>query len=373
MKKTIIISLKIIGISVLLLSIFIWAFLQFDPVFGADLSKENMERYKLSTNFDGTVFKNKIPTKIDTRDPQSQESMLTSILNLLAPEQGKIPSKILPSKKFFADSLINNSFVWFGHSTVLMNISNMVILTDPVFYNASPVPGTVKPFKIENPITIKNLPKKIDVVLISHDHYDHLDYKAIVELEPKVSAFYVPLGIKAHLLSWGVPNHKIIEQDWGDSTTNKLVTFTTTPARHFSGRGLSNRYSTLWCSWVISSENMNVFFNGDSGYFEEYKVIGETYGPFDISFMENGAYDKNWAEIHMLPEESIQAAIDLNSKLTFPIHWGKFDLANHKWKDPIIRASKESELKNMSIATLLVGQIFTLENVPQKKWWEAID
>lgn len=299
--------------------------------------------------------------------------MVSSIVKLLSPEKGKIPTTLLPSAKFNKNELLNNSFVWLGHSTILMKVNELVIITDPVLYNASPVPGTVKPFEIEHPIKAKDLPQKIDIVLISHDHYDHLDYKAIQELEPRISYLYVPLGIKAHLLKWGVPESKIKEKDWGETINYNNVKFTMTPARHFSGRGLTNRFTTLWCSWVITSQDLNIFFNGDSGYFDEYKTIGEKYGPFDISFMENGAYDKDWAEIHMLPEESVQATIDLKSNLMFPIHWGKFDLANHNWKDPIIRASNETELKKVHIATPLIGEIFTLKNIPHQKWWQSIN
>jgi L-ascorbate metabolism protein UlaG (beta-lactamase superfamily) len=373
LKKTLFILLKAIGILLLLLAISIWAFLNFHPTFGDVANSESLSKFQLSENYDGEVFKNLIPTNIDTRDPQTSESMVTSIFKMISPEPGKIPNTVLPSIKFKKRDLTNNSFAWLGHSTIVMNVDNLVIITDPVLYNASPVPGTVAPFAIEHTITANDLPDKIDVVLISHDHYDHLDYQAIQELEPRINFFYVPLGIKAHLLKWGVPNTKIKEKDWEDTITHKQVTFTMTPARHFSGRGLNNRFSTLWCSWVIESNDLSIFFNGDSGYFEEYKKIGKEHGPFDISFMENGAYDKNWAEIHMLPEQSVQASIDLNSNLMFPIHWGKFDLANHTWKDPIIRASNETEVKNVNIATPLIGEIFTLNNIPHKKWWQSLN
>ncbi|MFX3626118.1 MAG: MBL fold metallo-hydrolase [bacterium] len=294
------------------------------------------------------------------------------IQGMLNPPKGKIPNAKLPSVKFEAHQLKNNSFVWLGHSTILMNIEGTTVLTDPVFHNASPIPGTVTPFEMEHETPMTSLPDEIDVVIISHDHYDHLDYKAIKKLADKVKVFLVPLGLKAHLEYWGVNEAKIQEKDWQQSVTYKTLTFTMTPARHFSGRGLFNRYSTLWCSWVIKASKLSVFFNGDSGYFDEFKEIGKQYGPFDIAFIENGAYDEDWSEIHMMPEESVQANIDLQSKLMFPIHWGKFDLANHTWDEPIIRASKETELKNVNIATPLIGQVFTLNNIPQTKWWEMV-
>jgi len=147
----------------------------------------------------------------------------------------------------------------------------------------------VKPFKREVVNDIESLPE-IDVIIISHDHYDHLDYLAIQKLEPKTKKFLVPLGVKAHLQRWDIPEEKIEEMDWYESTSYKTVEFTLTPSRHFSGRNVNNQMSTLWGSWVVQSNAVSIFFSGDSGYFNEFKKIGEIYGPFDIAFLENGAY-----------------------------------------------------------------------------------
>jgi len=372
MKKIIFNTLKVLFTIIFLLVFSVWAFLSFAPTFGDVSSGESQEKIKESKNYNGEVFVNLIETKTDTRDPQSSESILTSLIGFLFPAEGKNPTVPLPSKKFNASELTNGSFVWMGHSTILMKTEGQIILTDPVFNQASPIPGTVEAFEMEHKNLITDLPEKINVVLISHDHYDHLDYQAIQDLDTRVENFFVPLGIKAHLLKWGISPEKIREMDWYENTSLNGISFTMTPARHFSGRGLTNQFTTLWCSWVIKSPAAKIFFNGDSGYFDEFKTIGEKYGPFDIAFMENGAYDKDWAEIHLLPEESVQASLDLKSKLMFPIHWGKFDLGNHPWDEPIIRASKESELKNVNIATPLIGEIFTLQNIPQQKWWEMV-
>ncbi len=357
---------------ILIFSFSIWLFVNFAPVFGDDAKGESLRNIKASENFDGEKFVNLIETKLVTKDPQENTIAISDIYSAFFPVASKNPQRKLPSAKFKSSELLNNSFVWFGHSTILMQTDSLIILTDPVFKYASPVPGVIKPFEIEYPIEIKDLPKKVDIVLISHDHYDHLDYKAIQELDKRVGQYFVPLGIKAHLLKWGIPEEKIKEKDWYDVIYYKNTSFTMTPARHFSGRGLNNQFSTLWCSWVISSPDLNVFFNGDSGYFDEFKKIGEKFGPFDIAFMENGAYDLDWAEVHMLPEESVQANIDLKSELMFPIHWGKFDLAKHTWNEPIIRACNEAELKEVKMVTPLIGQVFNLENVPHLKWWELI-
>lgn len=372
MKRILLKTLKYIGITLLVITLVVIAFFNFHPTFGGSPSESSMEIIKASKNYDGEKFINLIETKLETGDPENRKSIMDFIGGMLNPPKGKVPTEKLPSAKFEAKQLTQNSFVWMGHSTILMNLDGVLVLTDPVFHNASPIPSTIEPFEIENPIVIKDLPAKIDVVIISHDHYDHLDYKSIKELDDIVSTFLVPLGLKAHLMRWGVDETKIQEKDWHDSVTYNTLTFIMTPARHFSGRGLFNRYSTLWCSWVLKSSALKVFFNGDSGYFSEFNEIGKKHGPFDIAFTENGAYDEAWAEIHMLPEESVQANIDLQSKLMFPIHWGKFDLANHTWDEPIIRASKETELKNVNIATPLIGQVFTLDNVPHTKWWEMV-
>lgn len=372
LKKILFRIFKYLGIFLLAVTLLIVLFFNFHPTFGDSPSEESMKIIKASKNYDGETFVNLIETKLETGDPENRKSVMDFIGGMLNPPKGKVPSEKLPSAKFDSSQLQTNSFVWMGHSTVLMNLDGITVLTDPVFHNASPVPGTVTPFEIENTITMGDLPAKIDVVIISHDHYDHLDYKAIQKLADRVETFLVPLGLRAHLEHWGVDGAKIQEKDWQQSVIYKTLTFTMTPARHFSGRGLFNRYSTLWCSWVIKSPSLNVFFNGDSGYFDEFKEIGKKHGPFDIAFIENGAYDENWSEIHMMPEESVQANIDLQSKLMFPIHWGKFDLANHMWDEPIIRASKETVLKNVNIATPLIGQVFTLDNIPQTKWWESV-
>lgn len=372
MKKFLFRFLKVLLIVLLLLVAAIAIFINFSPAFGADPSGESLEKIAASPNFDGEKFVNMVETKVDTRDPQASQSMAKAFGQMLMPQEGKNPTEPLPSVKFDHHELINNRFVWMGHSTILMNLDGVIILTDPVYHNASPVPGTVEPFEMREPPSIDDLPTHIDVVVISHDHYDHLDYKSIQKLDKRVEHFLVPLGIKAHLTAWGLAEEKVTEKDWYDVIEHKGISFTMTPARHFSGRGISNRFSTLWCSWVITSSELNVFFNGDSGYFDEFKNIGSTYGPFDIAFMENGAYDKDWSEIHMMPEEAVQANIDLQSKRMFPIHWGKFDLAKHPWDDPIIRTSRATESQGVEIVTPLIGEVFSVENAPHLKWWEAM-
>ncbi|MCR9249290.1 MAG: MBL fold metallo-hydrolase [bacterium] len=355
---------------ILILVLSVTLFVNFAPAFGDDPSGAYLEQIKKSEHHNGEHFVNLVETRVDTSDPEKGMDIMGALYEFFNPPIGKNPSEPLPSEKFSPANFKNGSFVWFGHSTVLMRFNDINILADPVFFNASPIPGTAKPFEMQKQNEIEDLPE-IDVVIISHDHYDHLDYQAIQKLDEKVDKYLVPLGIKAHLLKWDVDEEKITEMEWYEETTIDDVLFAMTPSRHFSGRGLTNRFSTLWCSWVIQSDNdsTNVFFSGDSGYFTEFQKIGEKYGPFDIAFMENGAYNTDWSQIHFLPGENVQAAIDLKAKSMFAIHWGKFDLARHKWTEPIVLADSISAVRNVPLITPLVGEVFTLQNAPKKKWW----
>lgn len=347
-----------------LLAIAVTTFIFFAPTFGAKPSSNSIERMKTSANYQDGVFTNIEETQVDTRKPGESMDLAT----YLFPAKDKNPSTPLRSVQFEKGDFSNGDFVWFGHSTLMFRTNDINILIDPVFNRASPIPIGGKAFAMEAEHTIDSLPS-VDVILISHDHYDHLDHIAINDLASSTKLFLVPLGIESHLISWGVPASNIIELDWYESHTVGSNTFTLTPSRHFSGRGITNRFSTLWGSWVVKSDNLSVFLSGDSGYSTEFKRIGERFGPFDIAFIENGAYNKQWAQIHMMPEQSVQAAIDLNTGLFFPIHWGKFDLAKHQWTDPIERAVKEANSRSVPIVAPLVGQTFQLDDPPFETWW----
>ncbi len=359
--------LKILGVLLAIILIVVIAsaiFMVTAPQFGATPKGESLNRILASENQIDGKFVNLIDTVLDTRKPG--ESM--EIMSYLFPDENKNPSVAIQSVQFDYTAMQPGDFVWFGHSTVLLKTSELNIIADPVFYRASPIPIGGKPFAMTETPTTASLPA-LDVVIISHDHYDHLDHKAIQEIEARTERFLVPLGIGSHLLRWGVPADKITELDWYDSVQHGDTQFTLTPSRHFSGRGLTNRNTTLWASWVVKTDSHSVFFSGDSGYFKEFNVIGSRFGPFDIAFIENGAYDSGWSQIHMMPEESAQAAVDLNSTLFFPIHWGKFDLAKHQWTDPIIRAEAAAKKLKLTLVAPKVGQIFKLASPPFEPWW----
>jgi L-ascorbate metabolism protein UlaG (beta-lactamase superfamily) len=346
------------------------AFVNVSPQFGAEAKEQSLERIRKSSNFLNGEFKNSEKTIQNTGFKWS------TIPQFFTNGNNKVPSKELPieklTKSYFENVPIQPRITWFGHSTSFVEMEGLTIFIDPMLGDVpapSPFLGT-KRFQKELPISIDSLPK-IDIVLISHDHYDHLDYGSIVKLKDKVAEFYVPLGIKAHLTLWGVEASKITEFDWWESIRFNKVEFVSTPARHFSGRGVTNRNSTLWCSWVLKSENSNIFFSGDSGYGKHFKEIGEKYGPFDFAMVECGQYNEQWSQIHMTPEETIQASIDVKSSLTMPIHWGSFKLALHSWDDPIIRVSAQAKVLNVKITTPKIGEAIVLseENYPSEKWW----
>jgi len=239
---------------------------------------------------------------------------------------------------------------WFGHSA------------------PHPLLGS-KRFNDTLPLAIENIPN-LDAVIISHDHYDHLDYGSIKKLKDRVTHFYVPLGVGAHLISWGVAEEKITEMDWWESISFSGIQLTASPSRHFSGRGITDRFSTQWSSWVIKGKKDNIYFSGDSGYDSHFKEIGDKFG-LDMAIMECGQYDAQWPLIHMMPEETVQATIDVNAKLLLPIHWGAFKLGLHSWTDPIERVTTEALLKNVTITTPIIGEVVTVgEPIPTSEWWK---
>jgi L-ascorbate metabolism protein UlaG (beta-lactamase superfamily) len=283
-----------------------------------------------------------------------------------------IPTKPLPSIKTDLSSLQSDvpTIVWFGHSSYLIKSKGMSILVDPVFSgHASPISFFGKEFEGTNVYGVNEMPA-IDLLILSHDHYDHLDYETIKRLHPKIKKIVAPLGVDAHLEHWDVPTEKITALNWWESVSiEDSLELISTPARHFSGRGIA-RGKTLWSAFVLKIHGYSVFIGGDSGYDSQFKSIGEKFGPFDIALLECGQYGEDWPSIHMLPEEVPLAAKDLNAKVLMPVHWAKFALAYHAWNEPIERLLKKADEVEVNMITPKIGEpVIIGQSQPTETWW----
>lgn len=262
-----------------------------------------------------------------------------------------------------ANNRQGNSVTWFGHSSVMVDIDGKRLLIDPVFGKyASPFRGAVKRF--DNSLHLSdadfNRFGKIDAVIFSHDHYDHLDYFTIKKLRNSILEYFVPLGVGDHLKRWGVKEDRITELDWWDEVDFKGLKLVCTPSQHFSGRNPFKQNSSLWCSWVIVGCEKTLFFSGDSGYFQGFKEIGNKYGPFNLAMLECGQYNELWHEIHMMPEETVMAGYDLNAGSILPIHNSKFCLSVHSWDEPLNRLNLKAENTSANITKILQGETLRL-------------
>ena len=372
-KKKIIRVLYIVLSLITLLIIIGVLFINLSPQFGGVASKQQQELFSKSKHYKDGKFLNNGGVKMEMSFKDSFKAMWI----LFKSNSKAEPNKNIAVQKIDSITIANyNSktrFIWFGHSTFLLQIKGKNLLIDPMFGNV-PAPNPLlgnKRFSNKLPIEIEKLPS-IDAVLITHDHYDHLDYESIQKLKDKVNIFYTPLGIGIHLLKWGVEKERIIELDWWQEIKFDELTIRCTPAQHFSGRGISDREKTLWCSWIIQSDDENLFFSGDSGYASHFKEIGDQYGPFDFAFMECGQYNNLWPLVHMLPEETAQAGLDIKAKRIMPIHWGAFKLASHSWTDPVERISKKAKELNVDLVIPKIGEIIEIglnDSEEIYPWW----
>lgn len=261
--------------------------------------------------------------------------------------------------------------VWFGHSSYFIRIANKNFLVDPVFSgNAAPVSFMVKAFPGSNEYKAEDMPA-IDYLVLTHDHYDHLDFKTLRRLKNKTGKIICSLGISAHLKHWGFNSNTITELDWWQTTRlENEIELTAAPARHFSGRGIK-RAQTLWSSFILKAPGHSLYLGGDSGYDTHFKEIGKKYGPFDLAILECGQYNVMWPLIHMMPEETAQAAVDLKAKALLPVHWGKFMLSMHPWNEPVKRVTITAKELGMPVYTPKIGEPFTVgSDYTSINWWE---
>ena len=321
---------------------------EFFKQFGGSLDAAEKNKLSHSPNWRDGKFQNLETTTMDIN-----LSTLPGLLKKQFSNSGnREPQQNIPilglDHKNFQDNAAQ--FVWYGHSVLLLKLDGKHILFDPMFgEDASPIgPIRTKRFSTGSLDIIQQLPP-IDLLLMSHDHYDHLDLASYGHLKSKVKAFYVPLGVKRHLTSWGIHPDKITELDWWQNLKINDLLIEFVPSRHFTGRGLTDRAKSLWGGYVLKTEEFNMIISGDGGYGKHFKQINDKHGNFDFAFVECGQYNKEWHQIHMYPEESIQAAVDLKAKLAMPIHWGGFKLAMHDWKEPVERFTKEAEKQKIEV------------------------
>ncbi|SEK93996.1 L-ascorbate metabolism protein UlaG, beta-lactamase superfamily [Parapedobacter koreensis] len=344
------------------------------PPFGKTPTGDRLERMKNSPNFKNGSFQN----LEETPSLAEGANMLTVMWSFLVDKTPRqIPTDSIPHAQTDLQAIDPQAdvLVWFGHSSYFLQTDGKRFLVDPVFNgNASPVSFTTKSFPGTTSYHAEDMPG-IDYLIITHDHWDHLDYNTVKKLEPKVDYVICPLGVGAHLEYWGYPAAKITELDWHELTPlADGFTLRATPARHFSGRGFK-RNGTLWASFVLNTPSQRIFIGGDSGYGKHFETIGNQYGPFDLAILEDGQYNPYWIYIHMLPDQVVLAAKDLGTKRLLPVHNSKFSLAMHAWDDPLIRISETSKKDHMPLLTPLIGQPVYLKDSTQvfTRWWEGVD
>jgi L-ascorbate metabolism protein UlaG (beta-lactamase superfamily) len=319
----------------------------------------------------GNKFLNPIPTK-----EVGLDKVLPMIRAYATNKAEVVPHKTLGP--FKTDTSIYKTppksglrMTWVGHSSLLIEIDGHTILTDPVWSQRASFTQLMGPKRFFNPpIALSDLPP-LDAIILSHDHYDHLDKDAIRFFAGSDIPFYCSLGVGQQLENFGILKTHITEMDWGDSVTidNDCV-ITATPARHFSGRGITGRNETLWSSFVIKGTKHNIFFGADSGYFPGFKDIGKAFGPFDLTILEIGAYGEYWPDIHMGPDHASNAHLDLKGKLMMPIHWGTFNLALHDWFEPIERLQQYAIDKKIELFVPEPGKPTEVDGAYNSEWWK---
>jgi L-ascorbate metabolism protein UlaG (beta-lactamase superfamily) len=327
-----------------------------------------------SPHYRDGVFVNLDPTAQMSLDQEQQRLLLREALGGLAGSRPAGPIPLADPAPVVDASAPDLAVHWFGHSSALVEIDGYRVLTDPVWSRRCSPSRTVGPQRLhEVPVELEALPA-VDAILISHDHYDHLDIDTVLGLaRTQWAPFCVPLGVGAHLRKWGIPEERIVELDWNESRRIGDLTLVCTPARHFSGR-LFTRNTTLWSSWVITGPRHRAFFGGDTGYSGSFTEIGAEHGPFDVTLMPIGAYHPAWPDIHMNPEEAVRAHLDVadaGSGLLVPIHWATFRLAPHPWSEPVERLLRAADAAGVQIVVPKPGERVDRQTVrPSEPWWQ---
>ena len=368
-KKTMWITFLIIGFIFISVIVFINL-----PTFGRIPSGERLEKVKSSSNYRDGKFQN----IHETLQLTSDKSYVANIVEFLFKKKERLtPTENLPTIKTNLWELNRDEdiLIWFGHSSYLLQIDGIRILVDPVLSGAaSPVSFLNKPFKGTDIYKPEDIPE-IDYLIISHDHWDHLDYKTVIALKDRIGKVICGLGVGEHFERWKFKKETIIELDWQDIATfdNGLMIYCL-PARHFSGRGLSPNQS-VWASFLVQTPTQKIYIGGDGGYDTHYKEIGDKFDDIDLAILENGQYNEGWKYIHMLPEQIVQAYKDLGAKKLFTVHHSKYALSYHPWDEPLKNISAFAERDSLNLIQPMIGEQVNLKNetYTTHKWWLNID
>ena len=370
--------LRILLIVVLVLGALGYAasrYVQSLPQFGGKLDGESLSRAQHNERYRDGHFDNVVP-----QSGYTWGEVWEIIAGQFGGKEVRTPPSAIPVQAIAPDTLKTplptpglRAF-WIGHASVFVELDGVRMLFDPVFSDyASPFDFGPKRFH-PPPIALADLPT-IDAVMITHDHYDHLDMRATQALAAKGTHFVVPLGIDAHLKKWGVPATQIHAMEWGQEHAIKGVRIVSAPSRHYSGRGTGDKNATLWSAWTVLGSKHRFYVSGDTGYTDYFKQAGAQHGPFDIAFIKVGAYGPGqpWADIHMSAEDAVQAAVDLRAKRMFPEHWATFNLAFHDWDEPIKRTLTAARAKGVDVLTPRVGDIVDADQpFASTAWWETV-
>jgi L-ascorbate metabolism protein UlaG (beta-lactamase superfamily) len=347
----------------------VWSVTDVPAAIGARATGAAARRIEASPQWRDGRFRNTVPST--TLPPGSGPALLRQALRR---DQRRTPRQPIPVVPVDATPVLDGvHLTWYGHASVLVEIEGHRVLFDPVWSERCSPTRLVGPRRLhEPPLAVADLPE-LSAVVISHDHYDHLDMDTVIELTRRQRMpFVVPLGIGAHLRRWGVPEERIVELDWEEPAQVGALRLTATAARHFSGRGLT-RDRTLWASWVVAGPTRRVFYTGDTGYFDGFARIGAEHGPFDASLVQCGAYGEQWPDIHMTPEDAVSAHVDVHGGLLVPVHWCTFVLAFHPWADPVERLWREAKAREVPIAVPRPGQRIDVDNPPEvDDWWSTV-
>ncbi|GGL06429.1 MBL fold metallo-hydrolase [Mangrovihabitans endophyticus] len=348
-----------------------WAARDIPRQMGGRAAGERARRRDASPQFADGKFRNPVPS---SPSPITFASMPALLARTIGGRERRRPHVPVPLLKPDTGGAADGLFVtWYGHSSALIELDGRRVLLDPVWSDRCSPSRLAGPKRLhEPPVALRELPP-LDAVVISHDHYDHLDMVTIQNLvDLQAAPFLVPLGVGAHLERWGVPPGRIVELDWHEKATVAGIELTATPARHFSGRRF-DRDSTLWSSWVIAGPTRKAFYSGDTGYFPGFAEIGAQYGPFDVTLVQVGAYGDEWPDIHMTPEDGVATHVDVRGGLMIPVHWATFDLALHDWSEPADRVWREAKARDVALAVPRPGERVDVDQPPAVDgWWQSV-